>query len=196
VQVPHGSGPARDLDVIDLDTPSAGVIEISSSCDLFIFPSIADPHRAEGGRGAPEGSPSTSIGELWPDIDKLDEINHEATFIGDLPGGALHERGSSLSVERVNKHVCPANKRTLMDDALKPSFALPRGHGRGSVRNKAARILLAATGAISPGMQRSFVDIQYSPSTSIDQSEWEIILEGLTHMSYIVKRESDSDDGE
>jgi hypothetical protein len=196
VQVPHGSGPARDLDVIDLDTPSAGVIEISSSCDLFIFPSIADPHRAEGGRGAPEGSPSTSIGELWPDIDKLDEINHEATFVEDLPGGALRERGSSLSVERVNKRVCPVNKRTLMDDALGPSFVLPRGCGRGSVRNKAARNLSAAAGAISPGMWRSFVDRQYSPSTSIDQSEWEIILEELTRISYIVKKELNSDDGE
>jgi hypothetical protein len=33
----------QDLDVIDLDMPSAGVIEISSSCDLSIFPSKADP---------------------------------------------------------------------------------------------------------------------------------------------------------
>jgi hypothetical protein len=58
------------LEVIDLGTPSAGVIEISSSCDLSIFPSKADPHHAEGGAGAPEGSSSMSIGELWPDIDK------------------------------------------------------------------------------------------------------------------------------
>jgi hypothetical protein len=66
VQVPHGSGPARDLDVIDLDTPSARVIEISSSCDLFVFPSTANPHRAKGGGGAPEGSPSMSIGSCGP----------------------------------------------------------------------------------------------------------------------------------
>jgi hypothetical protein len=30
----------------------------------------------------------------------------------------------------------------------------------------------------------------------MDQSEWKIILEELTHMGYIVKREPDSDGGE
>jgi hypothetical protein len=45
-------------------------------------------------------------------------------------------------------------------------------------------------------MQRSFVDRQYSTSTGMDQSEWEIILEELTYMGYIVKEEPDSDGGE
>jgi hypothetical protein len=70
------------------------------------------------------------------------------------------------------------------------------GCGRGSTRNKVARILSAFPGAISPHMRRSFVDGQYSPSTGMDQSEWEIILEELTRMGYIIKREPDSDDGE
>jgi hypothetical protein len=103
------------LDVIDLDTPSVRVIEISSSRDLSVFPSKADPHCAEGGGGAPEGSSSMSIGELWPDIDKLDEINREATFGKDLLGGALHERNSSPSVARVNERASPMNKRALMN---------------------------------------------------------------------------------
>jgi hypothetical protein len=64
------------------------------------------------------------------------------------------------------------------------------------MRNKAARILSAAPGAVSPRMQRSFVDRQYSPSTDMDQSEWEIILEELTRMGYIIKKEPDSDGGE
>jgi hypothetical protein len=68
--------------------------------------------------------------------------------------------------------------------------------GWGSARNKAARILFATLGAISPRMWRSFVDRQYSPSTGIDRSEWEIILEELTHMGYIVKEEPESDGGE
>jgi hypothetical protein len=51
-----------------------------------------------------------SLEDLWPDIDKLDEINREATFIGDLLGGTLRERSSSLSVARVNECVSPANK--------------------------------------------------------------------------------------
>jgi hypothetical protein len=45
-------------------------------------------------------------------------------------------------------------------------------------------------------MQMSFVDRQYSPSTGIDQSEWEIILMELTRMGYIVKKEPESDGGE
>jgi hypothetical protein len=45
-------------------------------------------------------------------------------------------------------------------------------------------------------MRRSFVDSQYSPLTSTDQSEWKIILDELTHMGYIVKKEPDSDGNE
>jgi hypothetical protein len=92
--------------------PSAGVIEISSSCDLSVFSSQVDPHHAEGGRDAPKGSSSLRIGELWPDIDKLDEVNHRATIVGDLPGGTLHERSSSPSTARVNEHANPVNKWT------------------------------------------------------------------------------------
>jgi hypothetical protein len=97
---------------------------------------------------------------LWPDIDKLDEVNHGATFMGDLLGGTLHERSSSRSIARVNERASPANKRTLMDNALGLSSTLPRGHGRGrySMRKKAAQILAAAPRAISPHMRRSFVD--------------------------------------
>jgi hypothetical protein len=40
------------------------------------------------------------------------------------------------------------------------------------------------------------VDRQYSSSIDMDQSEWKIILEELTRMGYIVKREPDSDGGE
>jgi hypothetical protein len=47
-----------------------------------------------------------------------------------------------------------------------------------------------------PRMRRSFMDRQYSPSTGMDRSEWEITLEELTRMGLIVKREpvSDGDD--
>jgi hypothetical protein len=45
-------------------------------------------------------------------------------------------------------------------------------------------------------MQRSFVDRQYSPLTDMDLSEWEIILDELTRMGYIVKKEPDNDGNE
>jgi hypothetical protein len=48
MQVPHGSRPASDLDVIILDNPHGDVIEISSSsCNLSIFSSKADSHHDE-----------------------------------------------------------------------------------------------------------------------------------------------------
>jgi hypothetical protein len=76
---------------------------------------------------------------LWPDLDKLDEINRRSTFIGDLPGGTLRKWSSSSSVARVNRRANPTNERALMDDAPRPSFALPRGRGRGSVRKRPHR---------------------------------------------------------
>jgi hypothetical protein len=42
-------------------------------------------------------------------------------------------------------------------------------------------------------MRRSFVDRQYSPSTGMDQREWEIILDQLIRIGYNVKTEPDSD---
>jgi hypothetical protein len=78
---------------------------------LFFLHKV-DPHHTEGGRDAPKGSSSLRIGESWPDIHKLDEVNHRATIVGDLPGGMLHERSSSLSAARVNEHANPVNKWT------------------------------------------------------------------------------------
>jgi hypothetical protein len=57
------------------------------------------------------------------------------------------------------------------------------------VKNKAAHILADISGAISPWMRRSFVDRQYSPSTGMDRSELEIILEVLIRMGFLVKHE-------
>jgi hypothetical protein len=45
-------------------------------------------------------------------------------------------------------------------------------------------------------MRKSFVDRQCSPSTSMGLSEWEVILDELIRMRYIVKKECDSDHNE
>jgi hypothetical protein len=55
------------------------------------------------------------------------------------------------------------------------------------------RILSIAPGTISPRMRRSFVDRRYLPLTGMGLSEWEIILDELIHMGYIVKEEPHSD---
>jgi hypothetical protein len=159
------------LDVIDLDTPSVEVIKISSSCDLSIFSSRANSQPDEGTGAMPERSLSASIGELWPDIDKLDEINRAGASIRSLPGGVLHDRRSMSSVIGTNNNVKPEARGALQDDVPGPSTAPPRGYGGDSARNKAVQILSTALGAVSPCMRRSFVDSQYSPLTGMDQSE-------------------------
>jgi hypothetical protein len=184
------------LDIIDLDMPSGGVIKISSSCNLFAFSSKTDPQRAEGIGDTPEGSSSVSIRELWPDIDKLDEISRRGASAGNAPRGMLREEKSLPLVKKTDEHASRRSKRALLDHAPRPPRTLPRCHRGNSVKNKATRILSAAPGAISPRMRRSFVDRQYSPSTSMDLSEWEIILEELIHMGYIIKKEPDSDGNE
>jgi hypothetical protein len=73
---------------------------------------------------------------------------------------------------------------------------MSKGRGKGSAKKKASQILSATPGVISPRMRRSFVDGQYPPSTAMDRSEWEIILDGLICMGYIVKKEPDTDGNE
>jgi hypothetical protein len=70
---------------------------------------------------------------------------------------------------------------------------MSKGHGKGSAKKKASQILSAAPRAISPCTRRSFVDMQCSPSTSMNRREWEINLDQLICMGYIVKKEHDSD---
>jgi hypothetical protein len=118
----------------------------------------------------PGGSSSVSIGELLPGIDQFDEVG---------------PYGSSC-----------AGKCTLVGGVLAPSSAPRSDCGVGSVRNKAAWILADASSAISPRMKHLFVHSQYSPSTGMDLSMWEIILEVLIHMGFLVKQEplSEGDD--
>jgi hypothetical protein len=133
-----------------------------------------------------------SIGELWPGINELDEAGHEGTS-----GTTARDHRENLpprpSSRRSNREtmegVLLTTRRALLDDALGPSSTPPRGCGGGSARSKVARILSDAPRAISPRMRKSFVDRQYSPSTGMDRSEWEIILEELMCMRYIIKQE-------
>jgi hypothetical protein len=197
--VPHGFGPVWDLDVICLDTPS-GEVEVSSSYDLSIFSPKTDAQFSEGGGNAPERSSSVSIGELWDEMDMMDAISHRGTSTGNVPRSAHCERRSVPLVKTIRECTSCTDTGALLDDTPGPSNAQPRGCGRGHgkyfTKNNATQILSATPRAISLRMRRLFVDRQYSPSTGMDLSEWEIILDELTHMGYIVKKEPDSDNNE
>jgi hypothetical protein len=90
------------VDIICLDTPSGEVVEISSSYDLSIFSPGADSPHTEGVGATPVGS-SPSIGELWPDIDKLDEINREHVSTVHIHEVALHDSESLVLNKKTNK---------------------------------------------------------------------------------------------
>jgi hypothetical protein len=146
---------------------------------LFIFSSGANSQHAEGIEVTSEGLPIMSIAELWPDIDKLDEINHGGVSAINIPEVMLREKKSWTSVEKTNKPARCRGKGALLNDAPGPSNILPKGRGKSSMKRKAAQILFGAPGAISPRMRRLFADRQYSPSISMGLSECEIILESL-----------------
>jgi hypothetical protein len=168
------------LDVICLDTPS-GEVEVSSSYDLSIFSPKADAQFSEGSGNTPEGSSSVSIGELWAEMDMMDALSRGGSSTKNVPRSVHHERWSIPLVLTTGECTSLTDKGALLDDTPGPSNAQSRGCGRGhgkySVKNKATQILFAAPGAISPRMRRSFVVKQYSPSTRMDLSEWEIILD-------------------
>jgi hypothetical protein len=66
------------MDVIYVDTPSNEAAEQSSSYNLSIFSSGNNPKGVIAAAAMREGC-SPSIGELWPNIDKLDSPSCEGT---------------------------------------------------------------------------------------------------------------------
>jgi hypothetical protein len=85
-----------------------------------------------------------SIGELWPDIYKLDEINHGGTSAINILEVVLRKKKSLASVEKTNKHVRHGGKGALLNDAPGPSNILPKGRRKGSVKKKVAQISYGA----------------------------------------------------
>jgi hypothetical protein len=126
--------------------------------------------------------------ELWPDIDKLDNPSYGDTSVVRSCDAMIHGKRLDALVEDADKR--EGKHDSLSDVAGTSDFRL-EGCVGGSVRKDAARILSAAPGAISPHMQRSLLDRCYSPSTGMGLCEWEIVLNGLIHTGYIVKKEPD-----
>jgi hypothetical protein len=146
------------------------------------------------------GSSSVSIGELWHGVDQLDEAVCEGIFAFTTQspprGSASRSRANFRGLEGMGEVTSRAVRGASIDEATGLSSTPPRDCGGGSMKNKVAWILSNDVGAISPHIRRSFIDRQYSPSTGMDWSEWEIILEELIWMRFIVKKEhvSDGDD--
>jgi hypothetical protein len=76
-----------------------------------------------------------------------------------------------------------------LEQASEQSSAQKKGHGGNSAKGKTAQLLADASSDILARIKRSFAERRYSPSTSMDRSEREIILEQLFIMGLIVKEE-------
>jgi hypothetical protein len=79
-QGPCCSGPMQASYVIILDTPRGDLSGLlSSSYCLSLFSSKASSHRGKNVGAVEDRSSSVSIGELWSEIDELDEEKPRAT---------------------------------------------------------------------------------------------------------------------
>jgi hypothetical protein len=188
------SGPVHASDVIISGTSRRDLIEVSSSSyGLSLFSSKVGSHPDESAAAAPSESSSVSVGELWLGIDLLDEGGLEGTFVVSAQDLLGYEMSCSCmgpqGPRRMRKGSLCMDQKAPVDRTLGSSSAPPHCCGGGSTKNKAAWILADASRAISPWMRRSFVDRQYSPSTGMDQSEWEIILDEIICMGLLVKQE-------
>jgi hypothetical protein len=116
-----------------LDTPHDDCVEISSSSyGLSLFLSKTGSHHDEGVGATPGESPSVSIGELWPGIDRLDDVGPEGTSMT-TASNLQRSLGSGRIAE------VPSCAYEGMVGASGPlSSAVPRGCGGGSARDRAA----------------------------------------------------------
>jgi hypothetical protein len=116
-----------------LDTPHDDCVEISSSSyGLSLFLSKTGSHHDEGVGATLEESPSVSIGELWPGIDRLDDAGPEGIAMA-AASNLQRSSGSGRIAEG------PSFAYEGMVGASGPlSSAVSRGCGGGSTRDRAA----------------------------------------------------------
>jgi hypothetical protein len=156
-QVPHGSGPTRGMDIIYVDTPSGDVAEKSSSYNLSIFSSRANSEGAEVVTATREDS-SPSIGELWPNIDKLDDPLCKGTSVVHARNALICGKRLAASIGNTSKHSRRKGNKDSLTHITGTSNMRSKRHEGGFAKSGIAWIFSAAPGAISPCMRRSFVD--------------------------------------
>jgi hypothetical protein len=113
---------------------------------------------------------SLSIGELWPDIDKLDDMSCENTSVVHAHSVLICGKGSATSIENTSKRSRREGNKDPLTDVVGTSNIRSKRHKGGSMRREAAQILSIAPDVISLHMLRSFVDRRYSPSIGMGLS--------------------------
>jgi hypothetical protein len=93
---------------------------------------------------AASGGSSPSIRELWPDIDKLDEMRHECTSIVHTHDVWVRGRRSTMSTKKAGRRSRREGKKAWLNDASGASNVESISHGGSSAKKEAARILSTA----------------------------------------------------
>jgi hypothetical protein len=124
---------------------------------LSIFSSGANFEAAEVVAATCKDS-SPSIGELWPDIDKLDDPPCKDSSIVHARNALIREKRLAVSIGNTSKCSRHEGDKDSLTDVAGTSNIRSKRHKGGSARRDVVWILFAAPGAISPRMQRSFVD--------------------------------------
>jgi hypothetical protein len=120
----------QELGVIYVDTPNGEAAKTSSSYNLSIFSSGAECQCAKVS--------SPSIGELWLDIDKLDEVNREGASAAHNSGVVSHDKALLTLVEKTCTRSKRRRKIALLSDAPEPCKVKCKGHRKNSSKKKAA----------------------------------------------------------
>jgi hypothetical protein len=125
------------LNIIYVDMPNNEAAEKSSSYNLPIFPSGANSVGAEVIAATCEDS-SPSIGELWLDIDKLDEMPRGDTSVVHARVASIGGKRSTSSIENVSKRSRREGKKDSLTDVARTSNIKSKRHRGSSTRREAA----------------------------------------------------------
>jgi hypothetical protein len=110
---------------------------------------------------------SSSIVELWPNIDKLDKPSYGDTSIVRTCDTTIRGKRSDAPIEDADRRSGRKSKQYSLSDVAGTSDFRSKGCVGGSARKDTAWIMSTAPGAISPCMQRSLLDRRSSLSTSM-----------------------------
>jgi hypothetical protein len=91
---------------------------------LIICPIFSSRGNSKGAEViAPHENSAPSIGELWPDKDKLDDSPHEGTSVVRAHNSLIHGKRSAVPIENTNKcSRCEGNMDSSTDIARMSDF--------------------------------------------------------------------------
>jgi hypothetical protein len=121
----------------------------------------------------------SKVGAQWPVVGQIVPIGMKASLSAQAPLSKKIRQGGKASQKTSNRRA--------------PCLASVRGHEQGSAKVKTDRVLLdvdvGGFDELSLAIRQSFKDGHYSPSTGMEEREWQIMLEQFIASGVVVKNE-------